>query len=172
MMKVSAISLMELREVGRSAWQGGLIALLVFLTGCATTLTDPGRRIKVVPTGDKGAVSDCVQLGPVTGKAGSVLSGGEYGVFYAGIDARNRTAHIPGADTLLITDNRERTFGGEISGVAYNCNNRGGNPLQKSVTAPAAAPVAGPVDDIFAKAKKCQTRGGVWVNNQCVIRID
>lgn len=26
--------------------------------------------------------------------------------------------------------------------------------------------------DVFSKAKKCQIKGGVWINDQCVIQLD
>lgn len=140
-----------------------MLLLLLFLTGCATTLTDAGRKVKIL---DSGSVAECVRIGLVTGESPSLLSGGDYGVIYATNDARNRAARIPEADTLVITQNERKTFGGEISGIAYNCNPQRNKPLPK------APPTAAPKDEIFDKAKKCQAKGGVWVNDQCVIPIE
>ncbi|HVY21972.1 MAG TPA: Sbal_3080 family lipoprotein [Steroidobacteraceae bacterium] len=39
--------------------------------------------------------------------------------------------------------------------------------LSKSTLVPAAVP-----ESEFEKAKKCQARNGVWVNDQCVIQVD
>ena len=159
-----------------------LLLAALLLSACATALTPGGRSVKVVHDGDAPAVARCERLGSVTGEAGSLLSGGEYGVFYATTDARNKAARIPGADTLVITDDRERRFGGEVSGVAYRCDRKPGTEPASaaspvSLVSPGAAPPAPhsgvtPVDQVFQKARKCQEKGGVWVNDQCVIPIE
>ena len=155
------------------------LLLTLMLAGCATHLTDAGRRIKVVR--DAGA-PDCARLGPVVGQAGSLLSGGEYGVIYATYDARNRAARIPGADTLVLTGNEERRFGGEVTGVAFDCTTRQAKAASKSAPLDAHRDQTGesakkpvnlvPEVDIFTKAKICQGKGGVWINDRCVIPID
>lgn len=143
----------------------GLLSLLL-VTGCATNLTEAGRNIKVIREGAPELVANCAQLALVTGQSPSPLSGGDYGVFYATIDARNKTGRIPEADTLVITDNQSRRFGGEVTGIAYSCNPRHTGPAQQA-PAPAVSK-----DVIFEKARKCQGKGGVWVNNQCVVPIE
>jgi hypothetical protein len=44
------------------------------------------------------------------------------------------------------------------------------NVLPKPAEAPAPAVVR--PNDVTTKIKKCQSRGGTWINNQCVISID
>jgi hypothetical protein len=149
------------------------LLFVLLLTGCATRLTPEGRGVKVIDN-SPGVVAQCERVGLVTGRTESFLSGGDYGVFYATTDARNKAARIPEADTLVIVDDQGRRFGGEVTGIAYNCNPQRARPVQKA-TAPEIrkAPVTPlPRDDIFEKAKKCQNKGGVWVNNQCVISIE
>ena len=72
--------------------------------------------------------------------------------------------------------------GGEVSGVAYRCDRKPGTEPASaaspvSLVSPGAAPPAPhsdvtPVDRVFLKARKCQEKGGVWVNDQCVIPIE
>lgn len=156
------------RGLKRREWfiAGGASTLLLILGGCATTLTEGGRNIRVIHEGTPAAFSECMRLGPVTGEAGTILSGGDYGVFYATIDARNKAARIAEADTLLLTETEGKRLGGEVTGIAFNCGIRRNKPVKKGSTAIA------PMDDIFAKAKKCQSKGGVWINNQCIIQIE
>lgn len=158
--------------------RGGACALLLTLGGCATGLTGAGRTIMVVPDTDPAAVARCERLAQVVGTSGSFLHGGDYGLYYALADARNRASGIAGADTLLLTDRQPRQFGGEVTGIAYNCN------APKTVSAHKASPadvqavqkvspaVVVPAGDIFLKAKKCQAKGGVWVNDQCVVQVE
>jgi hypothetical protein len=158
-----------------------LLILILLLPGCATRLTDSGLKVKVVTNGDPTLQKRCEQLGYVTGEADSFLSGGAYGVIYATYDARNKAARIAGADTLEIVDNEPRRLGGEVTGIAYNCLKPGGASGQPTTVSPQKREIsvkavpAPPRKDpgiIFEKAKKCQNRGGVWVNDTCVITID
>jgi hypothetical protein len=156
-----------------------VLLLLVVLPGCATHLAESGRRIKVFSSGDSTTLKNCEQLGRVTGEAGSFLSGGEYGVVYATIDARNKAGRILGADTLEVVNDEPRRLGGEVAGNVYNCltprNQTAHVPVvPKSAGAGKAAPVTQGKDlgNIFEKAKKCQSKGGVWVNDSCIIQID
>jgi hypothetical protein len=158
------------------------ILLTLVLAGCATHLSEAGRRIRVASDKNSGGLAQCLRLGPVKGEADSFLSGGEYGVIYATHDARNKAARIPGADTLEIIDNESRRLGGEITGVAYNCAARPQTPAARAVSvsvlreeAPgktAEPAAAAPGSGIFEKARKCQNKGGVWVNDACIIQID
>ena len=158
------------------------ILLIPLLAGCATHLSEAGRTIRVASDKDSGGLAQCVRLGPVKGEADSFLSGGEYGVIYATHDARNKAARIPGADTLEIIDNESRRFGGVVTGIAYNCAIQPQSPAARppSVSKPRdeasgktkEPAAAAPGSVIFEKAKKCQNRGGVWVNDACIIQID
>lgn len=156
-----------------------VVFLLVVLPGCATHLAESGRRIKVVSAGDSTTLKQCEQLGRVTGKADSILSSGEYGVVYATIDARNKAGRIPGADTLEVVNDEPRRLGGEVTGNVYNCltpRNQTAHvsAVPKSIGAVKATPITQGKDsgNIFEKAKKCQSKGGVWVNDNCIIQID
>ena len=163
--------------------------LLIFLllAGCATRLTEGGRTIRVVRDGSAAALAGCTRLVPVRGEADSFLSSGDYGVIYATYDARNKAARVPGADTLVVTADEGRRLGGEVAGFVYDCSARRAAPAAAPAALPAAAPApsgsvtrekqakpAGiaPRDDLFAKAKKCQTKGGVWIDDRCVIPVD
>jgi hypothetical protein len=155
--------------------------LLMLLPGCATHLAESGRRIKVASTADSAQLKGCEQLGRVRGEADSFLSGGGYGVAYATNDARNKAGRIPGADTLELVDDEPRRLGGEVAGIVYNCLTPGfvtvqppAAPPQRNVPSgttglPAATKIP---DSIFEKARKCQNKGGVWVNDSCIIPID
>ena len=158
-----------------------LLSMTLLITGCATSLTPGGQKIKVLRDDDPEKIAGCVRLAKVTGESGSLLSGGEYGLYYATVDARNQAAVIKGGDTLLITRTQPSTFGGAIEGIVYNCLSphvaqaapeTPRNARQNPGAPPAATTTPAVTDDIFVKAKKCQEKGGVWVNNQCVIRID
>jgi hypothetical protein len=159
-----------------------LFGAILLVTGCATSLTPGGQKIKVLRDDDQEKVAGCVRLAQVTGESASLLSGGEYGLYYATADARNKAAVIKGADTLLITRTQPSNFGGAIEGIVYNCLSphvaeAAPEPPRKARQAPVAPPAATTApatvtNDIFVKAKKCQERGGVWVNSQCVIQID
>lgn len=155
--------------------------LTLLFGGCATRLTDAGRSVEVLYDGEARAVAGCLLLGPVRGETESFLANGEYGVIYATKDARNRAARLPGADTLLVTDSRGRRFGGEVTGLAYDCSAGRGRPVATAGPLPplrgeasergqkAAAPSA---DESFAKAKKCQLKGGVWIDGRCIVPIE
>jgi hypothetical protein len=160
-----------------------LVALIsvLFLTGCATHLTESGRKIRVVSNSDSVALKGCLQLSAVSGDSASLLSGGEYGVIYATKDARNKAGKIADADTLGITASDPKSFGGEVTGIVYTCVKRESVVAQpvatvsKKHTVPLKSEAPERTKDsgiIFEKAKKCQIKGGVWVNDTCVIQID
>jgi hypothetical protein len=154
---------------------------VMFLAGCATHLTESGRKITVVSNGDSAALKGCRQVGAVSGDAASLLSGGEYGVIYATKDARNKAGKIADADTLGITANEPKSFGGQVTGIVYTCLKRETVVAQpvSAVSQKDTAPLKNVATErtkdsgtVFEKAKKCQIKGGVWVNDSCVIQID
>jgi hypothetical protein len=163
------------------------LVMVMTLPGCATTVAESGRRVQVVSSQKTELLKNCQRLGQVTGEAGSFLNNGEYGVIYATNDARNKAGSIPGADTLEVISDVPRIIGGTVTGVVYNCT---GPIVSTSVspTAPAkiivpanasappksvvTAPVAGIPAGTFEKARKCQGKGGVWVNDICVVSIE
>jgi hypothetical protein len=156
--------------------------MFLSLCGCTTHLTESGKRIRVVPDGDMTQVKNCEQLSYIRGTAESFLSSGEYGVIYATKNARNKAGEFPLADTLVLTGKEPSRFGGEVTGVAYNCSQPRGvtsassetrvnNPVEMEKKS-SGAPAKSTGDTIFEKAKKCQLKGGVWVNSACIISID
>lgn len=156
-----------------------VLILLMLLPGCATHLADSGRRVKVISNNDSATIKECEQLGRVRGEADSFFSSGEYGVVYATYDARNKAGLIPEADTLEIVNDEPRRLGGEVTGIVYNCLSprkvaTHTPALQKSDTLGKIVPATSLKDPgiIFEKAKKCQNKGGVWVNDVCMIQID
>jgi hypothetical protein len=124
-------------------------------------------------------LKNCQRLGQVTGEAGSFLNNGDYGVIYATNDARNKAGLIPGADTIEVISDGPRVVGGTVTAIVYNCSGSAVSakaivpaiaaaPPKSAVTAPAAAIPA----STFEKARKCQGKGGVWVNDTCVVQIE
>jgi hypothetical protein len=158
-----------------------VLIFLVIVTGCATHLADSGRRVKVLNSADPALLRGCEQLGRVRGEADSFLSGGGYGVVYATNDARNKAGRIPGADTLDIVNDEPRRLGGEVTGIVYNCLKPETETVQPAAASAQrddtpvktlSAPAPKYPGTIFEKARKCQNRGGVWVNDSCIIQID
>ena len=147
---------------------------LMILMGCATQLTEAGRKIRVAGNADN--VQLCTRVSRITGEAGSFLNNGEYGIIYATIDARNKAAQIHGVDTIDITGNEPSFFSGTVSAIAYDCSkltrneNNGNNARTSQERKQPAEPVR--QTTVFEKAKKCQDKGGVWVNDKCVIFIE
>ncbi len=158
------------------------LLMLLLISGCATHLTESGTRIKLVEDSNSELLKNCNRLDSVRGETDSFLSGGEYGVFYATNDARNKAGRIASADTLVITNNENRHFGGEVTGIAYNCSApritqvQTTQPVERKPREAAGKPAETSSkkisNEIFEKAGKCQSKGGVWVNDVCIIQID
>lgn len=164
-----------------------LLMMVLTLPGCATTVAESGRRVQVVSSQKSELLKNCQRLGQVTGEAGSFLNNGEYGVVYATNDARNKAGLIAGADTLEVISAGPRAIGGTVTGIVYNCS---GSPVSatqppanpadvavapKAAAAPKASSAPAPSSipaTVFEKARKCQERGGVWVNDICVLQIE
>jgi hypothetical protein len=164
-----------------------LLVMVMTLSGCATTVAESGRRVQVVSSQKSELLKNCQRLGQVTGEAGSFLNNGEHGVIYATNDARNKAGLIAGADTLEVISDGPRAIGGTVTGIVYNCTgpvvSTSMSPtVPAKVIAPAnasappksavAVPVAGIPAGTFEKARKCQDKGGVWVNDICVVSIE
>ena len=160
-----------------------MLVLIALLSGCATHLTESGHRIKVIATGDPTLTSRCEKIGRVRGETASFLSSGDYGVVYATNDARNKAGQLSRADTLEILNDEPRRLGGEVTGIVYNCLSPKAASVatspqavvtQRSIAPEKTVPITVQKDSgvIFEKAKKCQIKGGVWVNDTCIIQID
>lgn len=80
-------------------------------------------------------------------------------------DAQKRAGGLSKGDTVVITKN-ELVVGKRMFMDFYDCSMV---PEEKSIK----SVKQGEVElDVFEKAKKCQDKGGVWLNDQCVIQID
>lgn len=143
-----------------------LVLISVFLTACATSLTSQAKNLAVVNMVSSELVSNCVPLGSVVGYAKPGW-GNDIGLQQAMNDALNKAAAIPGASTFAVS-NKQRSFsGGQVNGIAYDCNRERVTPVA------IVQDDSGDIDsDIFLKAKKCQKKGGVWVESQCVIDLE
>lgn len=143
-----------------------LVLFSLFLTACATSLTPQAKNLAVVGTVSSELVSSCVSLGSVVGYAKPGW-GNDVGLQQAMNDALNKAATIPGASIFAVS-NKQRSFsGGQVNGIVYDCD-------KERVTPVAIVPDDSSVvdSDVFLKAKKCQKRGGVWVESQCVINLE
>lgn len=143
-----------------------LVLVSLFLTACATSLTPQAKNLSVVGTVSSELVSSCVPLGAVVGYAKPGW-GNDVGLQQAMNDALNKAAAIPGASTFAVSNKQHSFSGGQVNGIAYDCDRKRVTPVaivQDDTSA---------VDsDVFSKAKKCQQKGGVWVESQCVIDLD
>jgi len=137
-----------------------IIFAFVLLCGCRNVpLTAGGRNILVISNLDS-LPSGCERLEVVVAKAAK-------GYDQALTAVRNRAAAIPGANTIVINSVEGHTISRRISAIAFNCS------LNKATTLAAPEPQSiGVSKELFEKAKKCQSKGGIWVNNQCVVQVD
>lgn len=145
------------------------LAAIGAISGCATPLTEKGRAITVVNSLSAELASDCTRIGAVTGYAKAGW-GNDVGYDQAFNDARNKAAEYPTADTLAISNSRHRFSGGEVTGIVFDCSKQRVQLIQQ-VSPPPPATGQSP-DNVFELAKRCQSKGGVWINNQCVIDIE
>lgn len=142
-----------------------LLPFLVFFNSCSTYLTEKGQRLMVVEGNAVGTVSDCTRLGPVRGFAKSGW-GNDVGLNQAYNDAINRAAEYEEADTIVIASTNRQFNGGSVDGIAYNCKSQ-----KKSIVELHESKRFNNVE-IVKKAKKCQEKGGVWINNICQLDIE
>uniref|UniRef100_UPI0040483FAC hypothetical protein n=1 Tax=Polynucleobacter sp. TaxID=2029855 RepID=UPI0040483FAC len=138
------------------------------LTACTVPLTKEAQAIHVVNGVSSELVSDCVRLGTVTG-SGSPAYGNDIGLAQAMARARHSAAQFPGADTLAVSYSQRMFSGGEVAGVVFDCSKQK-TQLVKNIE-PKEQQKSVP-NDIYQKAKKCQSKGGIWINDSCVINID
>lgn len=141
------------------------VLLILITNGCTTALTARGRNITVVNGISAELVNDCQRLGAVTGFAQPGW-GNDVGLDQAFNDARNKASEIPDADTFAISSTQRQFNGGEVTGIVFNCRAKRVQLIQN------VAPTETTPDNVFEKAKKCQEKKGVWVNNQCVISVE
>jgi len=140
-----------------------ILLTCLFITGCAT-LTDRGATINVVSQASHELVQDCKRLGSVFGNSDN---GGLVGKDQAMTDVRNKAGEYNEADTLAITRYTKNWFSTQIAGFAYNCRERNNQYANNN-----DSPSEKISKNVFEKAKQCQAKGGVWVNDLCVIDLN
>lgn len=134
----------------------GLISAALLSACHSQRLNYEGRNIVVV---DGALTTECKRLGVVAGKSG-------FGYDQAMIDARNSAGRLKGADTMIVSSDEGRAPSHRITGIAFNCAERRTQPIE------AISPPKPLTSEQFDKARKCQARGGVWVNDQCVVSVE
>lgn len=146
-----------------------LLVLASFVTGCSTPLTREAQEIMTIRDGGIIALMNCKELGFVTGDAG--IWGGTAGLDMAFSDAKNKAALLPKANAILITSSQMNPMS-IVNAKVFNCSE---TKPQKIELVNRSNPQHELKEDIkltIEKARKCQIKSGVWLNDQCVISID
>jgi len=149
-----------------------LISVLLpacLVVGCSTPLSKDAQEIMTIRDGGVIALMNCKQLGFVTGDAG--IWGGTAGLDMAFSDAKNKAALLTGANAILVTS-RQMNPTSIVNAKVFNCSE---SKPQKIEVVNQPKPEPKRKENLkltIAKAKKCQEKGGVWLNDQCVISID
>lgn len=137
-----------------------LLLTLLLLAACRhVPLTDDGGQIVVLRSTAQPA-PECVVLGTVVGQH-------KLGSAQALNIVRNRAAAL-GADTVMITTVEGwKSPSRRITASAFDCKGHHVQPIQAAgETSPDSTQAT------FDKAKKCQSKGGVWVNDQCIVEVE
>lgn len=131
----------------------------MMLIGCkAVRLTLEGREIVVVKE-LSALTTECTRLGSVTGQH-------KMGYDQALTIVRNKAASQYHADTVVIDSVEGRMSPSRrITATAFNCSERRVQPVRPVESKPLTS-------DVVTKAKKCQEKGGVWINDQCVLQVE
>jgi hypothetical protein len=144
-----------------------IIFFTLFLVSCATPLTSGARNLHVVGSVSSELVVNCKKIGAVAGYAQPGW-GNNVGLQQAMNDALNKAAKIPNGDTFAVS-NQNRSFnGGQVNGMVFDCSKE---RVQSIKIVGSESPQEHSAN-VFSKAKKCQFKGGVWINDQCVIQLD
>ena len=142
-----------------------LLIISFFLTSCSTQLTRNGSRIVAVNNSNSNIANDCERLGTVRGQAQAGW-GNDVGINQAYNDALNKAGEIEDADTMVVANVNRQFSGGTVTGVVYNCKKQRVQ-LIKNISEKNDLNQ----NEIIKKAKKCQEKGGVWINNICQLDI-
>ncbi|WP_143562434.1 hypothetical protein [Shewanella sp. UCD-KL12] len=146
-----------------------LLASCVATFGCSTPLSREAQQIMTINDGAVIAMMNCKELGFVTGEAG--IWGGTAGLDMAYSNAKNQAALLSGANAILITSSQMNPTS-IVNAKVYNCSE---SKPQKIEVVGEPAKNSPPKEDInvtIEKARKCQSKGGVWLDDQCVISIE
>src|SRR5680860_468158 len=144
------------------------VLCISLLSGCAT-LTPQAARLMTIRDGAVMAMMDCQELGYVTGNAG--IWGGSGGLGAAFTNAKNQAADIPRANAILVTSSRMNPTS-VVNATVFNCSERKTQRIE-IVNPQPVVPQQQPEfrQETIRRARACQERGGVWLNDQCVIDI-
>ncbi|MBU0673689.1 MAG: DUF4156 domain-containing protein [Proteobacteria bacterium] len=142
-----------------------LSLMLLFLAGCATKLTPAAQQLTIISEYSPDKVQQCLKIGEVTGYSRHGF-GNDVGIVQATVSAKNKAGAINGSDTLAFTNKTSTFNNAQVSGFVYNCSQARGQSGQV-VNAKPTDPKT-----VYGKAQACQEKGGVWVNDQCVLKVD
>lgn len=131
-----------------------MIGLLLASVGCVQ-LTPAGARVQVLDASQESLVANCKYLASV-----SVSSQ----------DALKNAAAAQGSDVAMMSV-RDVGTAQVIKGELYDCTGAAGSP---SADVKPREPTPAEKADAEYKRKSglCQSKGGVWINNQCVVQVE
>lgn len=137
-----------------------LLSIYMALLGCRSVRLTPEARNVLVVDGVSSLTTECARLGSVVGQH-------KLGYDHALVIVRNKAAQEYKADTVVISTVEGRMSPSRrVTAFAFNCSGRRTQPIEvvsqpRSITA-----------EQLDKAKKCQAKDGVWVNDQCVVQVE
>ena len=127
--------------------------LILLLLGCITNVLEPPAAYVKYLREPTDTLVDCEKVKELVGVPAGIWQG-RVGNQEARQDLRNQAFSID-ANVVLETDSS--WFTGKVWGTAYRC--------------PGIGTSANDNELVFRKAKQCQERGGVWINDSCQIEI-
>ncbi|EKO3632421.1 hypothetical protein M3894_002951 [Vibrio metschnikovii] len=146
-----------------------LIACSVTVLGCTTPLSREAQEITTISDGAVIAMMNCKELGFVTGSSG--VWGGSAGLSAAYSDARNQAALLSGANAIMITSSRMNPTS-IVNAKVYDCSDRKLSNSERINKRTQTPPVVEDINITIEQARKCQAKGGAWLNNLCVVSIE
>lgn len=162
-----ALTRLDLFKNARFAY----VAVVALSVGCAS-VSPEAADISTITDGGVSATLDCQRLGQVVGNAG--VWGGSAGLDAAFADAKNQAATFPGATSILVTHSRMNPTA-KVHANVFDCSNRKTQKIEitnPSALSSAPAQQTEAKEEILRKARACQERTGVWVNDQCILEIE
>ena len=105
----------------------------------------------------------------MTGSSG--IWGGSAGLNAAYSDARNQAALLSGANAIMITSSRMNPTS-IVNAKVYDCSDRKSLNSESINKNTQMLPVVEDINVTIDQARKCQAKGGAWLNNLCVVSIE
>ncbi len=143
-----------------------LLIGLSCMVSCSAPLPQKAQEITTIKDGAILALMSCKELGFVTGEAG--IWGGTAGFDYAMNEAKIKASSFTNANAILVTTSRMNPTA-IVNAKVFDCSSNKQSIASQSINQDE------PKEDInitIEKAKKCQNKGGVWLNNACIISIN